>query len=62
MLKKKVNEKLIYSLTHFNKVFQVNCDASGSTIEAISGQEGKPITLFSENLNESKIKYSNYDI
>jgi hypothetical protein len=39
----------------------VNCDASGSTIGEILSQEGKPITLFSEKLNETKRKYSIYD-
>ena len=32
LLKKKVTERLILALPEFEKVFQVNCDASGITI------------------------------
>jgi hypothetical protein len=60
-LKKKVIENNILALPNFNKVFQVDCDVSGSTIGVVLSQEGKPIALFSEKLNETKRKYYVYD-
>ena len=45
---------------NFNKVFQVECDASGSAIGAVLSQEGKNVTFFSEKLNDAK-KYFVYD-
>ena len=49
------------ALPDFSKVFQVECDASGSVIRAALSQEDKPIPLFSENLNDSKRKYYVYN-
>lgn len=60
-LKQKVTEQPILALPHFNKVFQVDCDASGITIGAVMSQEGKPIAYFSEKFNDAKRKYYVYD-
>ena len=60
-MKKKVTKQPILTLPNFNKVFQVDCDASDSTIRVVLSQEGKPIAYFSENLNDAKKKYSIYD-
>ena len=57
-LKHKVAELCVLALLDFNKVFQVECDASGNVIGSILSQEGKPIALFSEKMNDAKRKYS----
>ena len=61
LLKKKVIKQPFLALIDFNKVFQEDCDASGSAIGVVLSQEGKPIAYFSENLNDAKKKYSIYD-
>ena len=42
-------------------MFQVDCDASGTTIGVIMSQEGRSVAYFSEKLSDAKIKYYVYD-
>ena len=60
-LKQKVVELPILTLSDFNKVFQVGFDASGCALGGVLSQEGKPISFFSEKLNDPKNKYYLYD-
>ena len=61
LLIQKATEKPILTLPNFNKVFQVDYDASDTTIGALMSQEGRLVAYFSEKLNNAKIKYSIYD-
>ena len=48
LLKEKVIEQPILALPNFNKGFQVECNASGTTVGAFLSQEGISITYFGE--------------
>ena len=60
-LKQKVDELPILTLHNFNKVFQAECDASGSAIGVFLSNEGKAIAFFSEKLNGSRRRHFMYD-
>jgi hypothetical protein len=61
LLKRKITEQPILVFPYFSKTFQVKCDASGFAIGAVLSQDDRPITYFSEKLNEAKVNYSTYD-
>ncbi|RDX80175.1 Retrovirus-related Pol polyprotein, partial [Mucuna pruriens] len=61
LLKDKLTNAHLLCLPNFDKVFKIECDASGVGIEVVLMQESKPIAYFSEKLSGTTLNYSTYD-
>jgi hypothetical protein len=60
-LKDKLTHAPLLQLLDFQKVFELECDASGIGLGAILLQERKQVAYFSEKLRGASLRYSTYD-
>jgi hypothetical protein len=60
-LKDKLTHAPLLQLPNFNKVFELECDASGIGLGVVLLQDGKAVAYFSEKLSDASLGYSTYD-
>jgi hypothetical protein len=61
ILKDKLTHAPLLQLSDFNKMFELECDASGIGLGGVLLQEGKPVAYFSKKLSGARLNYSTYD-